>query len=286
MRAARFLPALPALAVLAAGCGDALPAAGPFASPRILAVAANPPVLEPGPEGMVELTPLVVDAAGNDITDDPRLELRWRMCNMWQPVNDPDVDCGPGDSVPLPFLGPDDRRTSLTFPLLGAAFPPPADLPDDYFDSPAGSCPGGGFYSIFVPVVLEARYEGYRLLALKRVPIDGGEGWRNPVIESVRLDDGMQQDGDIQYFTPGQWQSVLVSVGDEPTAECDEMGLYAYLANGDVAPSAQEVPAALAPMTVSLNLPEDRGSTLWLVITNRRTGGVGWRSLRLEPGAP
>ena len=281
MRAAFALLPLTALAL---GCGDVLPAAEPFASPRILAVAADPPVLEAGPGGVIELIPLVIDGAGNDMTDDPRLELRWRVCDPWRPVNDPVVDCGPRDSVPLGYLGPDQRRAWLTFPLLRALFPPPVPIPDDFFDRP-GLCPVA-FDAILVPVVLEARFDGYRLLALKWVPIDS-DSWSNPAIESLMLEDAPMQEGEIHYFTPGELQRLIVSFDAlPPSSDCNDRVVHAYLSDGEVDPPSQGVASSVERRDFSLDLPEDQGATLWLVITNPQTGGVGWTHRRLEPRAP
>ena len=80
----------------AAACaGDELAPSTQITAPRLLAVAADPPVTTV--DGSVALTALVVDGDGAASA----APVAWRACTPWRLVRDPDLDCAPDDSLPL-----------------------------------------------------------------------------------------------------------------------------------------------------------------------------------------
>ncbi len=84
-------------------------------NPRILAIAATPSVIGPGETSVLDA--LVVDSSG-PIAD---AEVTWRACIPWSVVLDPDVQCGPDVSTPLPqgeLQAPAQLEDTLEVPLV------------------------------------------------------------------------------------------------------------------------------------------------------------------------
>ena len=96
----RALALTAALAAAAACAGDELAPSTQITAPRLLAVAAEPPVTTV--DGAVALTALVVDGDGVPAA----APVAWRACNPWRVVRDPELDCAPAaSSCRLPPVG-------------------------------------------------------------------------------------------------------------------------------------------------------------------------------------
>ena len=247
--------------------------------PRILALRASPPVLSPG--AVAVLDGLVVGANGEQRAD---VELRWRACNPWRFVLDPDVDCAPANALAL------DDGVLDPLALLERFPPPDGELPDLSTPSEPGSACDEPL-RLELPVVAEATVDGRRLLSIKRVPVFAEAADRtNPVLADLMLD-GQPADGtyrpDAVYeigIAPRRDSLDEVCVAGEPAPEAVRVHLYTnaglfddasvdvlYLADGSV---SAELTSWTAPASGTV--------TIWLVAIDG-DGGVDWRSHTLTP---
>ncbi|MBK7196362.1 MAG: hypothetical protein IPH80_28105 [Myxococcales bacterium] len=271
MRALVILAGLAA----AACAGDELAPSTQITAPRLLAVAADPPVTTV--DGAVALTTLVVDADGV-ATAAP---VAWRACTPWRLVRDPDLDCAPADSLPLAVDAAGAARLDLAavrarFGEAGAPLPPPGD------------CPGP---TLAVPVIATVTIDGVRLVARKDVGVAAAPR-RSPVIAAITLDDG-PADG----FAPGGTHRlaavpVLDSLDqactDDPTPVPVREGVrtYFYVSAGGLTETSAEVsyqPDDTAAIgSVELTAPTDVDRLrLWAVMIDG-DGGVAWAGRELR----
>ncbi|GAB4528427.1 MAG: hypothetical protein Tsb0020_45600 [Haliangiales bacterium] len=133
-----------ALTTLSGGCDvEEFTPSSRIDKPRIIAVAAEPPVVGLGQRAT--LTALVVDADGRDSSTAPEraldFEIRWRACNPWAPVFQPDRDCVGDNALALTAVDGEDWQGQATvdIPAVLQAFPPP-----DYILDRVGGPPGSG----------------------------------------------------------------------------------------------------------------------------------------------
>lgn len=253
-----------------AACDDFDPEPGwLIAEPRLLAVSAQPPALEPG--GSAALDALVVDAAGAQL-DAP---IDWRACNPWRFVLDPDIDCAPDASLPIDgVLSADDVLGRFEIPE-GTSFEPPAPPDDDGCSAPP---------ELELPVIAEAVVDGERLIAIKRIPLalSWGSVPGNPELADASID--RLAGGDGAYD---------VSVSVDPASldmECrggervpEVIRVYVYATGGDLEEDRVDiVPEAdgrVEPAT--LRWMGSPGATMWLVAMDRG-GGTTWTHLPAE----
>ncbi len=133
-----------ALTTLGGGCDvEEFTPSSRIDKPRIIAVAAEPPVVGLGQRAT--LTALVVDADGRDSSTAPEraldFEIRWRACNPWAPVFQPDRDCVGENALALTAVDGEDWQGQATvdIPAVLQAFPPP-----DYILERVGGPPDSG----------------------------------------------------------------------------------------------------------------------------------------------
>ncbi|MBK9036859.1 MAG: hypothetical protein IPL61_37350 [Myxococcales bacterium] len=265
-----------ALALAAAACsGDGLAPSTLITEARLLAVAAEPPVTTV--DGTVALAALVVDADGAPAAT----PVSWRACSPWRLVRDPDLDCGPGDALPLVVDAAGLARLDVA--AVRARFGEPGGpLP------PAGACPGP---MIAVPVIATVTIDGVRLVARKDVGV-AAVARRGPVIAAITIDDG-PADG----FVPGATHRVAavpavdaldLTCTDDPTPAPVREGVrtYFYVSAGGLADTSAEVryqPDGTAAIgSVELTAPtEVERVRLWAVMIDG-DGGAAWalRELR------
>lgn len=264
---ARLLPA--AALTLAACGGDALAPSTLLTEPRLLAVAAEPPVTTL--DGEAALSALVVDGDGAAI-DAP---LRFRACSPWQLLRDPDLDCGPDASLPLTIDGDGVARLRVA-DVIARFGGPGAPLP------PPGDCPGP---VVAIPVVVEATVDGTRLVARKDLAV-GSAARRAPTIAAVTLDDAP-----AERFTPGAVHRVAAipavdsldatcTDDPDPVAVLESVRTYFYVSAGGLAEVSADVtyqPDGTASIgSVEFTAPDDDTPVrLWSVMLDG-DGGAAW----------
>jgi hypothetical protein len=261
---------VPALALAAVGCADG--AGSPstiLTAPRLLAIAADPPVA--APDQVVRLRPLVVDGDGREVA----ATVSWRACSPWRVVRDPDVDCAPPAAWPLPVA--DDGAAILDVPALVAAIGQPQVVPP-----PAGPCEVS---AISVPVYAVAEVYGVRLLARKDVRI-GGPSRTLPAIAAVLLDGAP-----ATTYVPGEPAAVVVrpardaldeTCTDDPTPlpVLEPVTFHLYATAGTLSESSADVvylpDGSEAAGSIELTGPDDGGPLrLWAIAVDP-DGGVAW----------
>ncbi|WP_428261805.1 hypothetical protein [Haliangium sp.] len=305
-----------AAAVLAAGCDfEEFTPASRIDKPRIIAVSASPPVI--GLDGESELTALVVDADGRDSTvatehaiDPADLDVRWRACNPWAPVFEPDRDCPTQEALALvsndgeAWQGQARVRVSDVL----AAFPPPDWVQDEIGQMDDGDGDGDGgegcphdYGFVELPIVVEVDIGDRRLVALQRLRVT----WdpvvrRGPAIAALVLGDQVVDATEAGSFVAGRQIRLGVSMDrdsldpvcldDDPDQVADEPVTYfAYVTAGELldefeADVAYEVDGTESARTLRWAAPTGGGAVVWLVAEDR-DGGVGWARFGLTAGA-
>ena len=256
--------------------------------PRILAVQAEPPVIDLSGESA--LVPLIAGA------DENAIELSLRACDPWRVISDPTADCGPADSLPLErdtFAGGEGAWLRADDVLQ--AFPPPdwvfQQLTDDRSQLQRGDkggdteC-GDSYESVAIPVVIEANIAGMtRLLATKRVRVTVEPVVRtNPVIADVLLD-GQPAPLEVQPATtydlvaaPRQDSlDLLCSPDGVPIPE--SVRVYLYTSDGVLAEPYIDVEYTAEGQeqadVTTWTSPDQGDASLWLVAIDG-DGGTGW----------
>lgn len=257
-----------ALATTAA-CGDTAAPSTLITEPRLLAVAAEPPVTTL--DGTVALRALIVDRDGAPAA----IDVTWRACSPWRPIRDPDLDCAPADALPLTVDANGAARLDVAAVIArwgGPATPWP----------PPGPCPGP---TAVVPVIATAIVDGLRLIARKEVGV-AAAARRNPVIAAITLDDGP-----AARFVPGvahrlaavpEVDALDQTCTDDPTPVPVREGVktYFYVSAGGLDATFAEVgyqPDGTASIgSVELTPPDDVDALrLWAVMIDG-DGGVAW----------
>ncbi|MBP8805224.1 MAG: hypothetical protein KBG48_09345 [Kofleriaceae bacterium] len=260
---------------LAACGGDALAPSTLITEARLLAVAASPPVTTL--DGEAELRALVVAADGAPAD----VAVTWRACSPWRVLRDPDLDCAPGDALPLAVDADGAARLRVEDVLArfgGPGAPPP----------PPGACPGP---VVPIPVIATATVDGTRLVARKDVGV-GAAARRAPVIAAITLDDQP-----AASFTPGAvYRLAAVPALDsldatctddpEPVAVREGVRTYFYVSAGgldEVAADVSYQPDDTAAIgSVEFTAPDDAAPVrLWSVMLDG-DGGAAWTLRTLD----
>jgi hypothetical protein len=326
VRPALSLPLLAAIALL--GACDELPftPSSLIDKPRIVAVAADPPVIaidgdgDGAPDGAATLTALVVTPDGRDSSVAPdqavEMDVRWRACNPWKPVFEPERDCGPDDALPLAAADGDTWQAQAEVRVADVLtrFPPPPEIIDQIGGQPGGqpggepggeppdpdACPHSYEYAL-LPVVVEVTVGEERLLAIQRVRVTWQPvGRRAPALGALVVDDEAMDPGQPVMFTPGAEHSVSVSMDsasldpvclDDDPEQPNQIALepvhvHAYVTAGeldehdiDVEYTADGTEHAV---TRTWTAPPSGDVTAWLVATDS-DGGVTWARFALQP---
>lgn len=306
------LPALLALTAALTGC-DELPftPSSLIDKPRIAAISAEPPVV--AVDGAATLTALIVSPDGRDsgVAPDRALDLdiRWRACNPWKPVFEPDRDCAPDDALALPAADgeawQDQAQVDMTDVL--EAFPPPPEIIDQIGGMPGGmpggmepdpdACPHSYDY-VELPVVAEVTVGENRLLAIQRVRVTWQPaGRRAPVLGGLVLDDVVADSSEPIAFTPGAEHRLTASMDqgsldpvcldDDPDTSAPEpVHVHAYVTAGELDEPDADIEYAAdgaeSAGTVTWIAPASGDVAAWLVVTDT-DGGVTWARFSLQP---
>lgn len=303
---ARLLP-LVAMAAALAGC-DELPftPSSLIDKPRIAAIAAEPPVL--ALDGTATLTALVVSPDGRDSSVAPDraldLDVRWRVCNPWKPVFDPDRDCAPGNALALTAADGDawQGQAQVTVADVLEAFPPPPEIIDQ-IGMPPGMEPDPDACPYFydhaeLPVVAEVTVGQSRLLAIQRVrvtwqPVDR----RSPALVGLVLDDVVAGADELVAFTSGADHRLTASMdhssldpvcldGDPEQLAPEPVHVHAYVTAGELDEPDADIEYAgdgsEIAGTVTWSAPASGNVTAWLVVTDT-DGGASWARFALQP---
>ena len=271
--------ALAALAVLVAlaGCTDDGDAPSTqLVAPRLLAIAADPPVV--GLDGASALRALVLDGDGREA----QVAVSWRACSPWQVVRDPEVDCAPDGALALPVEA--DGAARLDVARAIARFGGPPLLPAPTPCRPA---------TVAVPVIATAVVDGVRLVARKDVAVGSwvGPPRRPPVIAAVTLDGD-----DARTYRPGAEHTLVAlparasldescTADDQPVLEPVRMWFYATAGALDE-PSADvryEPDGSEAAGSVRFTGPADGGPVRLWTIAIDRDAGTAWALRELSP---
>jgi hypothetical protein len=307
---ARFSLLLTAVsAVGLAGCAEL-----PFTpsslidKPRILAVAAEPPVV--AVDGTATLTALVVSPDGRDSGVAPGraldLDIRWRACNPWKPVFDPDRDCAAENALELTAADGDTWQGQAQVDLADVleAFPVPPEIIDQIGGMPPGmspedpdACPHSYDYAE-LPVVAEVTVGQSRLLAIQRVRVTWEPaGRRAPALGGLVLDDVVADASEPISFTAGadhrltasMDQSSLdpVCLDDDPEQIAPEpVHVHAYVTAGELDEHGTDIEydedGAESAGALTWTAPASGPVTAWLVVTDS-DGGASWARFALEP---
>lgn len=315
MRSTRALPCatpralLPALLVLA-GC-DPLPFTPEslIEKPRILAVAADPPVVHLN--GTTTLTALVVGPDGRDsgVAPDRALDLdiRWRVCNPWKPVFEPDRDCAPADALELPAADGDtwQGQAEVVIADVLERFPIPPEIIDQIGGMPGmpgdepdpDACPHD-YDHYGLPVVVEVTAGDRRMVAIQRVRVTFQPVDRNvPAVSGLVFDDAVAAVDESVSFTSGAGHRLSASIDDaslDPTCldgdpeqiAPEPVHVHLYVTGGELDEHHLDVEYAEdgteSAETVVLNAPASGGVTVWLVATDT-DDGVSWARFPLRP---
>lgn len=307
---ARLLPLL--LIAALAGC-DALPftPSSLIDKPRIVAIAAEPPVI--AFDGAATLTALVLGPDGRDSSVAPGraldLDVRWRVCNPWKPVLEPDRDCAPDDALLLPAADGDtwQGQAQVDMAEVLAAFPVPPDIIDQIGDQPGGmpgaepqdpdACPHSYDYAE-LPVVAEATVGQRRLVAIQRVRVT----WqpsdrRTPALIGLVLDDLVAGADEAVSFTPGAAHRLTASMDrssldpvclDRDPAQIapEPVHVHAYVTAGELDEPDADIEYAEdgteSADTLTWTAPASGDVTAWLVVKDS-DGGTTWARFALQP---
>lgn len=266
------------LCSLAACSGDGFDPSWRVDAPRILALRADPPLIELG--GEVSLSALVIDGQGRQVDQ----AVTWRACNPWNYVLNPDVDCGA--AVALPVDG------TLSFAAVLEAFPPPVGV----------TVPGGGTLldpcldgpSFALPIVAEVVVDGRRLLARKEIPVAiraGEPSHRNPRIAGVLLN-GAEAIGYIRgerYTVDVELdESALDQVCDDGETSLEDVRVNLYTTDGDLEEGSVDLEwfadGTSSAEQTTWTAPEGDAATIWLIAVDP-AGGIDWLPVALAAGA-
>lgn len=280
----RALAAL--LAVATAGCDSAGDSpATRIDEPRILAVRAEPPVVEPSGSARIEV--LAVGPDGRR-TDPP---ISMRACYPWRPLLAPDVDCAAERSLEI-------AGDTLAIADVLEAFPPPAGAIEALIAGlDGGRCPAS-FAAVEIPIVVEAEIDGVRQLVTKslRVAVGGLPApRRNPRIDALVFDGELTPPGAELEFTAGVGHRISARLaleaadpvcdGDLPGAielERFDVNLYSTAGRFDDREIAIELAAdgRVAAGETGWSATDAADVSLWLIATDG-DGGVDWADFRL-----
>lgn len=296
-----------AAAALVAGC-DELPftPASLVDKPRIVAVAADPPVIDF--EGASTLTALVLDPSGRDSSVDPAraldMEVRWRACDPWKLVLEPDRDCGPDDSLAIEASDGESWQAQARISVAEVleAFPPPPDIIDQIGGMPGGvpgepdDCPHDYDYAE-LPVAVEVRLGESRLVAVQRVRVTWDDvGRRAPVLGGMVLDDVVAEADQPLEFTPGAEHRVSawmeraslddVCVDDDPDQVAPEpVRAHVYVTAGELGERVVDIEydadGTESAETLRWLAPGRGDATAWVVAVDTDSG-VTWARFPLR----
>jgi hypothetical protein len=278
--------------------------------PRIAAIAAEPPVV--ALDGAATLTALVVSPDGRDSSVAPDraldLEIRWRVCNPWKPVFEPDRDCANENALELAAMDGDTWQGQAQVAMADVleAFPVPPDIIDQIGGMPGGMPPGmedpddcpHSYDYVELPVVAEVTVGESRLLAIQRVRVTWEPVDRKPlVVGGLVLDDEVTAVDQIVSFTPGAGQRLTVSMDrgsldsvcldDDPEQIAPEpVAVLAYVTAGELDEPEADIEYAEdgteSAGTMTWTAPASGNVTAWLVVTDT-DGGATWARFSLEP---
>lgn len=272
-------------AFAAAACADDGPDPSTLiTTPRILAIAADPPVL--GVDGVAAVRALIVDVDGTPVAGGA---LAMRACSPWRPVLDPEVDCAPGDAIELALDA--DGAGRLEVAAVLARFPPPTTPPD----VPPSPC-ATDYAHVELPVVVTATVAGARLTAIKRARLASpSQTRRNPTIAEVLLDGAP-----AATYVPGAAHAITIRpdpasldptcTEDAPDALVPEtVGSFLFVTAGAldaaVAEAIHDADGGEQLLPVTFTPPDDAEVVLWAVAVDP-DGGIGWTHRVLTPLAP
>lgn len=262
------------LGMALAGCDDdgAAPSSL-LTAPRLLAIAADPPVTTAS--GVIALRALVVGSDGAALD----VPVAWRVCSPWTLVRDPDVDCATGLALAVDDAGVAQLEVAAVLARFGG---PAGPLPE------TGPCELG---SVPVPVIATARVDGVRLIARKDVGV-AQAARRAPAIATVTLDEAA-----ATTFVPGATHRVAATPArdllDErctqdavPVPVRESVRAYFYVSAGELDETSTTVVSqpdgSEAVGSVGFTAPDDRDLVrLWTVLIDG-DGGAAWalRELR------
>lgn len=249
--------------------------------PRILAVRADPPVVEL--DARAGLTALVVDSLGAEV-DAP---LSWRACNPWQFVLDPAADCSAEDSLALTDSTLAPRDVLERFP------PPPGPGPGESGEPVADEGCAEAVPTLDLPVVLETEVDGEPLVALKRVPFPMPGSFierTNPKLGELRVNGdavpaAVDPGREYELQAAPQIASLDISCDGE-TRVLESVRVHVYATAGELDGASIDVEhdaeGTQYAESVTWRAPEDGSEAmLWLVAVDGE-GGVDWRGYRLS----
>lgn len=236
--------------------------------PRILGVQTWPTV--PGSDEYVTLEVLAVDVGGRRIEP----TTRWRVCDPWSTVADPDVDCGPGRSL---VLGQGGGRFSFRTSAVLTRFPVPDDYPTvlDFYD---------------IPVVVDVSVAGESFTTVRRVRTSRnrfGIGRRNPRIANVLLDgvpvsSGFEPGNEYELEVVLDPSSIDVIEDDDFTLRVERVKAFPYMSGGEIADMPLVFSGGSTTIheridTTTWRAPEtEEEVTFWIVAVDG-DWGVGWQ---------
>lgn len=272
--------------------------------PRIAAVAADPPVISLD-GGSTTLTTLVVGPDGRDSSVAPDraldMEVRWRACNPWEPVFEPNRDCGPDDSLPLEAADGDtwQGQTQLSVAAVLERFPPPEWVLDQ-IGMPPGEDPDACPYSYDhaeIPVVTEVTVGGFRLLATQRVRVTWQPHDRKaPTLGGLVLDDLVGDASEPIPFAPGVDHDLTAWMErdslDQTCADNDPeqvvfeaVEVHVYVTAGELDEPNVDIAYLMdgteSAETIVWTAPTDGDATAWLVAVDP-DGGTSWGRFQLR----
>jgi hypothetical protein len=287
----RVLPNLYVLLVATAfiACSDdAVDPVTKIASPRVLAITADPSALVP--DGALHLAVMTVDADG------PRSEsldvgsgarpvdaVRARACAPWKFVVDPARDCVGTDAVPLER--DETGHFVMSAPELAARFPSPPGSPAEVPDPWRAALAAG--IALRVPVIAEVDVDGRTLVAKRDVEVvEEAHERQNPRIVEVRFDGTA-----TQVLQAGRRYTLAVTIerSSLDTPEMDDEALeevtcHLYSPSGEIAdPSiaVEDLEPELLETSSTTYTAGTPGTTWLFVVAIDETGGLGTVSLPL-----
>jgi hypothetical protein len=274
---------------------------------RIAAVAADPPVV-PFQGGTTTLTALIVTPDGRDSRVAPDrsidVEVRWRACNPWEAVFDPNRDCGMDNSLPLDTADGDTWQSQgqLSVAAMLEAFPPPQWFldqignPDGMPGEEPDACPHSYQYAE-IPVVAEVTVGDSRMVAIQRVRVTWEPVERkSPVLGGLVLDDVMADASQVTEFDGGADHDLTawmerdsldpVCAEDDPEQTLLEgLEIQVYVTAGeldepnvDIAYLGDETESA---ETIVWTAPSGGEAVVWLVAVDS-DGGMSWDRFDLQ----
>lgn len=300
------------LALAAAVCGcDPLPftPSSLVDKPRIAAIAAEPPVV--AVDGATTLTALVVSPDGRDSSVAPDraldLDIRWRVCNPWRPVFEPDRDCAPDQALALPAadgaLWQGQAEVDLAEVL--EAFPPPPEIIEQIggmpgepgMEPPQDECPHS-YRHAELPVVAEVTVGENRLLAIQRVRVTWQPaGRRSPALVGLVLGDVVADGSEPIPYTPGADHDLTASMdgesldpacvdGDPDQVAPERVEVRVYVTAGELDEREVDIEydedgSEIAEI-INWRAPASGPVTAWLVATDT-DGGTTWARYALAP---